>query len=112
MNRDTEIRSANGQNDRIKWSFSLSEKKKHMTALTECLRELREAAGVTQGELAEIVGISRQTYGSIELKKRGMSWNSYMSLIFFFDHTPITHGMIRARKLFPFVFDGSAAYIS
>ncbi len=95
-----------------KWSFSSAEKKKYIAALTECLRELREASGITQGDLAEIAGVSRQTYGSIELKKRDMSWNTYMSLIFYFDYNPRTHGIIRKRGLFYSEFDETTAYIT
>ncbi len=94
----------------VKWSFSSAEKKEHIRALTLCLRELRETAGVTQGDLAEIAGVSRQTYGSIELKKREMSWNTYMSLIFFFDYIPYTHGMLRQKGLFDAAFDDTARY--
>ncbi len=107
---NTEIKYANDQDNRLKWSFSFAEKKKHIRALTKCLRELRETAGVTQGELAEIAGVSRQTYGSIELKKREMSWSTYMSLIFFFDYNPYTHGIIRQKDLFHSSFDDAADY--
>ncbi len=107
---NTEIKFANDQDNRLKWSFSSMEKKKHITALTKCLRELRETAGVTQGELAEIAGVSRQTYGSIELKKREMSWNTYMSFIFFFDYNPYTHGIIRKKGLFHSSFDDTEEY--
>ncbi len=95
-----------------KWSFSSAEKKKYIAALTECLRELRETSETTQGELAEIAGVSRQTYGSIELKKREMSWKTYMSLIFYFDYNPRTHGIIRKRGLFYSEFDETSAYIT
>ncbi len=110
---DTELKCVNEQDNLtkwFKWSFSFAEKKKHIKALTKCLRELRETAGVTQGELAEIAGVSRQTYGSIELKKREMSWNTYMSLIFFFDYNPYTHGIIRKKGLFHSSFDNAAEY--
>lgn len=94
----------------LKWSLTTDEKKKYITALSVCLKELREFSGMTQGELAEVAGVSRQTYGSIELKKREMSWNTYMSLIFFFGYNPRTHGIIRKKRLFYSDFDNSKAY--
>ena len=48
--------------------------------LTEELPALRAKIGITQEELCAIVGISRQTYSSIETRKRKMSWNTYLSL--------------------------------
>ena len=42
---------------------------------------LRAKARVSQGEIAEKIGISRQTYSSIETGKREMSWTTFLALI-------------------------------
>jgi len=34
--------------------------------LTNSLREVREAAGLTQGQLAETIGVSRKTINTVE----------------------------------------------
>lgn len=69
--------------------------------LTEELPMLRAKIGITQEELCGIVGISRQTYSSIETKKRKMSWNIYLSLIMFFIHNEKTAPLIEAIGAFP-----------
>ena len=69
--------------------------------LTEELPVLRAKIGITQEELCAIVGISRQTYSSIETRKRKMSWNTYLSLILFFIHNEKTAPVIDAIGAFP-----------
>lgn len=69
--------------------------------LTEELPILRAKIGITQEELCEAVGISRQTYSAIETKKRKMSWNIYLSLIMFFIHNEKAVPLIEAIGAFP-----------
>lgn len=54
--------------------------------LTEELPVLRAKIGLSQDDLSGIIGISRQTYSSIETKKRKMSWNTFLSLILVFEN--------------------------
>lgn len=84
-----------------KWIVTDEEKDELIEALTNELVVLRAKAGVAQDELAKLIGVSRQTYGSIERKKRKMSWNVYMSLILFFDYNKLTHDMLRKLSTFP-----------
>lgn len=69
--------------------------------LTEELPSLRAKIAVTQEDLCEIVGISRQTYSAIETKKRKMSWNVFLSLIMFFTHNDKTAPIIESIGAFP-----------
>ncbi len=94
----------------VKWHISPAEKKKYAKALSGYLLDLRKAAGVTQAEIADIVGVKRQTYGPLERGQQIMSWNTYMSLIFYFDYNPRTHGIIRKNGLLYSAFDNSTAY--
>lgn len=48
-----------------------------------------------------MIGVSRQTYSSIETRKRKMTWSIYLSLILVFDCNSKTHDYIRGRGLFP-----------
>ena len=57
-----------------------SEKEELILALTEILPILRAAIGISQGELADYIGVSRQTYSALEIGKRQMSWNTFLSL--------------------------------
>ena len=87
--------------DKAKWIFFDKEKERLIDALTEELPLLRAKAGVPQDDLARLIGISRQTYGTIERKERLMSWSTYLSLILFFDYNQSTHEMIRNLSAFP-----------
>ena len=57
--------------------------------------------GVSQDELANIVGITRQTYSQLETKKRKMSWSIFLSLILIFNCCERTHKFIHSMGLFP-----------
>lgn len=51
---------------------------------------LRARLGMSQAELAERIGISRQTYNSIETGKKEMSWTIFMALIATFQNNDET----------------------
>lgn len=83
------------------WHFSKEMKDELIDKLTTVLPALRGAVGVSQDEIANAIGLSRQTYNSIELKKRRMTWGTYMALILFFDYNPSSHYTIRQLEVFP-----------
>lgn len=84
-----------------KWLLSDKEKENFIATLTPNLPALRRQAEISQEELANLLGISRQTYSAIERKIRRMSWSTYLSLVLFFDHNKKTHRMLRMLSLFP-----------
>lgn len=84
-----------------KWQLSTKTKKELIDALTPELAALRTKANISQSELANLIGVSRQTYGAIERQSRRMTWNTYLSLIMFYDYNQKTHQMIRAIGAFP-----------
>ena len=79
--------------------MSSDEKEKFKTAyidkLAENLSMLRAKAGVTQGDVADRIGIARQTYSAIECGRSKMSWNTFMSLILFFKENSQTKEVIK-----------------
>ena len=85
------------------FTYYISEEKKQalIEELTPELPILRAKAEISQEEIANIIGTSRQTYGAIERRARKMSWNTYLSLIWFYDFNRKTHRMIRNTKAFP-----------
>lgn len=83
------------------WAMTNEEKDILISKLTEYLPTLRGTVKVSQEQVANAVGISRQTYNSIELKKRKMSWNTYMALVFFYDQQPNSHLLLRKLEVFP-----------
>ena len=84
-----------------KWFLSEDEKSILVNELSSELPLLRTRADISQEELANLIGISRQTYGAIERKTKKMSWSTYLSLILFYDYNIKTHEMIRNMKAFP-----------
>lgn len=87
------------------WKFSVEEKNNLIDRLTKELPALRGAAKASQDEIANAIGVSRQTYNAVEIQKRKMTWNTYMSLILFFDYNPNTHNTIRQLDAFPHRLD-------
>ena len=69
--------------------------------LVENLAALRARIGITQEELANIIGVSRQTYYSLETRKREMTWPVFLALIFVFDSVKETSEMIRELRIYP-----------
>lgn len=84
-----------------KWILTDAEKDSFIAILTPHLAIPRTQAEISQEELANLIGISRQTYSAIERKVRKMAWNTYLSLTFFFDHNRKTHKMLRQLSIFP-----------
>ncbi len=85
------------------FKYYLSEEEKYalIEKLTPELPLLRTKAEISQEEIANIIGTSRQTYGAIERKARKMTWNTYLSLVWFYDYNRKTHKMIRNMNAFP-----------
>lgn len=86
---------------REKWALSSNYKETSTIILQDSLAALRAKAGVNQEELANIIGVSRQTYYAIETGKKVMSWNTYMSLIFFYHELNSTKDMIDELRVYP-----------
>lgn len=84
-----------------KWLLTDAEKDEFIATMTPNLPALRTQAEISQEELANLIGVSRQTYSAMERKIRRMSWSTYLSLVLFFDHNQKTHRMIRQLSIFP-----------
>ena len=52
--------------------------------LTNELPALRAKVGLSQQELENRIGVSRQTYGAIENKRQKMTWNNFVTLLLLF----------------------------
>lgn len=55
-----------------------------MDIMSDWLLVLRTALGITQSEIAGYLGMSRQTYLSLENKSHAMSWGNFIILFTFF----------------------------
>ena len=89
--------------------MSSDEKEKFKTAyidkLAENLSMLRAKAGVTHSDVADRIGIARQTYSAIECGRNKMSWNTFMSLIFFFKENKKTKDVIELLGIYDDMLD-------
>lgn len=99
------------------WELTKGQQIRYIQALTEELAPLRARIGISQGDLAAAVGVSRQTYSAIEGRHKMMSWNTYLALILFYDYNSITHQIIREIGAFPEEFvmgynNGQKSYIN
>ena len=72
-----------------------------MGKLANELPALRAKLGSSQADLAELIGVSRQTYSMIENQKKEMGWSIYMSLILVFSSNPKTAALLEFCGAFP-----------
>jgi len=86
-----------------------NKKAKLIARLTPELVVLRARIDIKQEELAEKIGVSRQTYSAIECYKREMSWNTFLSLFLFYEHNPVT---LVALKEMDGLYDEVSALLS
>ena len=66
-----------------------------MEKLRQELPVLRARLGISQERVAEIIGISRQTYNTIETGKREMTWPIFLSMAAFFQNNEQTAQMLK-----------------
>ena len=57
-----------------RWTLTEDERNHYIDALKEYLPALRVKADISQTELCNIIGVSRQTYSAIETGKKRMMW--------------------------------------
>lgn len=88
-------------NTEPRWTLSENDKNDLISALTAELAVFRTKAGISQEELAGLIGVTRQTYGAFERKTRRMTWSTYLSLILVFDYNENTHNMLRGSSAYP-----------
>ena len=84
-----------------KWQISKEYKESSIIILQENLAALRAKVNITQEELANIIGTSRQTYYAVENMNKTMSWSTYLSLVFFFSICKESFDMMRELRIYP-----------
>ena len=70
-------------------------KNRLIEALRNDLLVLRARVGLSQEAIANKIGISRQTYSSIETGKREIAWTTSLALVAFFQNNEQTLPMLK-----------------
>ena len=77
-------------------TFNDTDNRKRLIArLTYDLPVLRARLGISQEELATKIGVSRQTYNTIENGKKEMTWTTFMALVAVFQNNLETYKMLK-----------------
>lgn len=77
------------------WHQCDNKREKLIARLTYDLPVLRARLGISQEELTTKIGISRQTYNTIETGKKEMSWTTFMALIAVFQNNSEILNMLK-----------------
>ena len=70
------------------------DRKKYARAMAENLPVLRAKLGVSQSELADMIGVTRQTLSSAESGARELAWNNFISLLYIFSQNEATFPLL------------------
>ncbi len=84
-----------------KWYTTNNYRELCIAILQENLVALRSKAKLSQDRMANLVGVSRQTYYGFETGNNPMSWTVCIALIFYFDKIEATRDMLRDLKVYP-----------
>jgi DNA-binding XRE family transcriptional regulator len=76
------------------------DKEKLAEKMAEDLMVLRTKLRLKQSELAEKVGVSRQTLLEIEKGKRAMQWNTFLALLSVFREDSSTSGLLEHFEIY------------
>jgi DNA-binding XRE family transcriptional regulator len=68
--------------------------------MVDNLQMLRVRLGLTQSELADVLGISRHTIMNIESKKREMTWNNFLALVLLFAKNEETNKLLGVLEIY------------
>jgi len=71
-----------------------------ISQLKNMLPILRASISISQGELAEYIGVSRQTYCALEQGKRDISWHTFLALFLFFTSNEKTKNLLETNEGF------------
>ena len=83
-------------------------KKKLIKNMTNNLQMLRVRLGLTQNELADLLGMSRHTIMYIENEKCEMTWNNFLALVLLFAKNEDTNKLLNVLEIYT---DGFNDYI-
>lgn len=86
---------------RERWTITKEYKCVCTEMMQDNLASLRAKATITQEEISNVLGCSRQTYYALETKQREMSWGIFLELCFFYHNLNETREMLNELKIYP-----------
>ena len=81
-------------------SISEQQKAEVINNMTKNLVALRTMLHLTQAQLAEMMGITRQSLVLYETGKRSMTWNTYLSLLLIFTQRQETNNLLSIMGIY------------
>ena len=87
--------------------YKIAEEQQYMVSvLSKALPYLRKEMGVSQTELANKVGVSRQMISLIERQQQPMTWTLFLAIVFFFKcNNDFDKGRKKIAKKYPNVVE-------
>ena len=79
-------------------------REKYTVAMAENLQLLRAKLGLTQQEVCQLVGVSRQSIVQAE-RSHKLAWNTYLALVFLFSKNDQTKSLMSFLDIYPREFD-------
>ncbi|MDR1642543.1 MAG: helix-turn-helix transcriptional regulator [Clostridiales bacterium] len=67
--------------------------------MTESLPVLRATLNITQQDLGECVGVTRQTIAAVENRRRPLTWSLFLALLYIFEKNERARDMMRFLKV-------------
>lgn len=68
--------------------------------MAQKLPVLRASLGINQAELAEMIGVTRQTLSAAESGSRPLSWGNFISLLFVFTQNEQTNLLLETLGIY------------
>ena len=68
--------------------------------MADKLLVFRTMLRLSQAELADLIGVTRQTIAAMETKKRPISWNLYLTLILVLSKNYSTHQLLILYEIY------------
>ena len=79
-------------------------REKYSVAMARNLQMLRAKLGLTQQEVCNLVGVSRQSIVQAE-RSHKLAWNTYLALVFLFSRNEETRRLMSFLEIYPREFD-------
>lgn len=77
-----------------------SNKEEYIDMMVKYLPVLRASIRITQKELAQKIGITRQSMMNIENRRRPLQWSTYLALVLVFQQAEESRKLLESLRLF------------